>query len=149
MSDRRRRAAVLYVMVDIPESAGSTEARRPVLGFYTINSISVQKRRLPKRLQRKVGQYPEVPAALIGRLAVHTSRQGQRYGEALLAAALERITVVAEEMAIAIVVVHALNESAARFYARFGFEPFEDEPLHLFYALNTFIEQRDRHVQDA
>lgn len=147
-SDRRRRAAVLYVMV----AAASSEASKPplpVLGFYTINSVSIQKGRLPKRSQRRVGQYPDVPAALIGRLAIDTTFQGRRYGEALLAEALERITFLADEMAIALVVVHAISESAARFYTRFGFEPFEDNPLHLFYILESFVEGYDRQGQDV
>ncbi len=140
LSDRRRRAAVLYVLVPA-NGSHEDQSQRTVIGFYTVNTLSISKSRLPKRVQRKVGQYPEVSAALIRRLAVDAAYQVRRFGESLLAESVERIAALADELAIALVVVHALHERAANFYIRFGFEPFADNPLHLFYPLGSFVEE--------
>lgn len=68
-------------------------------------------------------------ATLIGRLAVSVTRQGRRLGEALLFDALKRAYVAAQQVGSALVIVHALDEDAERFYKRYGFEAFADIEL--------------------
>jgi predicted N-acetyltransferase YhbS len=58
---------------------------------------------------------------LIGRLAVATDRQGQRLGAVLLADALRRALASAETVGSSMIVVDALDDGAASFYAAHGF----------------------------
>ena len=46
----------------------------------------------------------------------------------------------AEEVAAYALVVHAIHEKAKAFYLKYGFAPFEDEPLHLFLHLRKIVE---------
>ncbi|HET6183339.1 MAG TPA: GNAT family N-acetyltransferase [Acetobacteraceae bacterium] len=59
-------------------------------------------------------------ATLIGRLAVARKRQGRRLGAVLLADALRRAFDSAGTVASSMVVVDALGEAAAGFYAAHG-----------------------------
>lgn len=74
----------------------------------------------------------QVPATLIGRLAVDRSYKGKGYGAITLAQALKQIRTISKISAIKIVVVDALNASAVSFYKNFGFLEFDDDPMRLF-----------------
>ena len=69
----------------------------------------------------KLGDQYIVSATLIGRLAVAKDRQGQRLGAVLLADALRRSLASAEIVGSSMIVVDALDEGAAAFYAAHGF----------------------------
>lgn len=75
-----------------------------------------------------------VPVALLGRLAADVRRQGSGLGERLLFDALCRVQRVSAQMRT-FVVVDARDESAQRFYLRYGFRSLEDDPLHLYLPL--------------
>ncbi len=109
---------------------------RRILGYYTLASASVEFDHLPDTLQRRLPRYP-LPVALLGKLAVDRNAQGQGVGAFLLIDALRRVATVADQMAVHAVEVHALDESAKAFYAKYGFQPFVDQPLHLFRPLAT------------
>jgi predicted N-acetyltransferase YhbS len=73
-----------------------------------------------------------VGVVLIARLAVDVTEQGSGLGARLLAQSL-RIAVVAGEAAAArLVVVDAVDESAAGFHRRHGFTATLDRPLRLY-----------------
>ena len=55
----------------------------------------------------------------------------------LLIDALRRINGIAEHVGIRAVEVHAIDESARRFYLKFGFRPLVDDPLHLLLAMSV------------
>lgn len=57
--------------------------------------------------------------------------QGSGLGGALLADAMRRSLRAAEEVGIRAVIVEALDESAADFYRRYGFQPLVSDPLLL------------------
>lgn len=65
-------------------------------------------------------------ATLIGRLAVSSAMQGRRLGEALLFDALKRSFVASQQVGSALIIVHALDENAERFYKKYGFVTFSD-----------------------
>lgn len=108
-----------------------------VVGYYTLSSFTVVLQDLPEELARRLPRYPNVPATLLGRLAVAESRQGEGLGETLLVDALERAAAVSEEVASAAVVVDAADEDAARFYERFGFLSLPRRPARLFLPMAT------------
>lgn len=62
-----------------------------------------------------------VSATLLGRLAVATIFQGRGHGSILLAKALEKAYRNAAQVGSSMVVVDAIDERAARFYAAHGF----------------------------
>lgn len=68
---------------------------------------------------------------LLARLAVDTAEQGRGLGEAMLVEALARSCEAAGMIGARAVLVHAKNDEARAFYARYGFEPSPTDPLHL------------------
>jgi predicted GNAT family N-acyltransferase len=74
----------------------------------------------------------QVPAALLGRLAVDVRQQRRGLGEFLLIDALRRISIAAAHVAAHAVVLDAIDDDAKRFYERYGFLELTDNPLHLF-----------------
>ena len=80
-----------------------------------------------------------MPAALIGRLAVDVSCQGEGLGTELLVNALLRIVKASSQIGIYAVRVDAINEEAKQFYLKHEFIPFEDHPLSLFLPLNIVL----------
>ena len=107
-----------------------------VIGYYSLSAGSLSAADLPENLRRRLPRYP-VPVALLGRLAVDTSRQGQGLGAILVADALQRIALASQVMAVHAVVVDALNESAVEFYRQFDFTPLPSQPLKLFLPMDT------------
>jgi ribosomal protein S18 acetylase RimI-like enzyme len=103
-----------------------------VAGFYTLSQYAVDLGSLPLEVSKKLPKYPEVPATLLGRLAVDSSFRGQGLGEYLLLDALYRSWRQAENMASVAVVVDAKNDDARSFYERFEFLTMPDSPRRLF-----------------
>lgn len=110
--DARKRVAAVFVL---------TPDGRTVVGFYTLSQFSVHLSDMPPDAVRRLSKYPEVPATLLGRLAVADAYRGQRLGEKLLIDALQRCLAHSKEIASFAVVVDAKNDDARRFYLRYGF----------------------------
>lgn len=127
--DERRHIARVFVLV---------EADAPsILGFYSLSSISIDLSALPESYGSRLPRYPEIPAALIGRLAVAVGRKGQGLGRLLLFDALQRLNRLSGEIACHAVIVDAKDETARRFYATFGFQPFREYNNRLFLPMKT------------
>src|ERR1700744_4700253 len=118
-----KRVAACFVL--IPDIA-------TVAGFYTLSQYSVGLGSLPFEISRKLPKYPEVPATLLGRLAVSEDFRGRGLGEYLLLDALYRSWRQAKHVASVAVVVDAKNDDARSFYARFEFLRMPDSPRRLF-----------------
>ena len=103
-----------------------------VLGYYTISSSVVTFESVPENLPR----HP-VPVALIGRLAVDIAARCQRLGETLIIHALQSAQRAARIVGIYAVVVDAFDESAKRFYLRYGFAELTDNHLHLYLPMKA------------
>lgn len=112
--DVRRRANGVFVLAD------KVQPER-VLGFYTLCATALPPGDVPEAARKHIPRYPLVSATLIGRLAVAKDRQGQRLGAVLLADALRRALASAETVGSSMIVVDALDEGAACFYAAHGF----------------------------
>jgi ribosomal protein S18 acetylase RimI-like enzyme len=123
-----RRTSIAYVLVPL-----QTPSR--IAGYYTLSNTSVLLKDLPQALAKKLPRYPALPATLLGRLAVNTADQGQRLGERLLVDALARSAEVSAQIASIAVIVDALDDRAAKFYQRYGFQPFADSPRRLFFPM--------------
>lgn len=111
-----------------------------VLGYYTLSAFSIHLGELPPSVAQKLPRYPDVPATLLGRLAVHRECQGQRLGEFLLVDALYRGLDQSDKVASFAIVVDSINEDARNFYLHFGFIPFPNRLDRLFLPMKT-VEQ--------
>lgn len=98
-----------------------------IVGYYTLSATSVNLTDVDEAWRGKLPRYGQIPAVLLGRLAVAHAAQGQRLGELLLADAIRRAD--RSELGWAVFLVKAKNEQAAGFYRRFGLEPFGRDPL--------------------
>ena len=107
-----------------------------ILGYYTISISSFQRDDLPPRQAKRLPHYP-VPAAIIGRLARDRSCRGQGLGEYLLMDALDRLYQTSRVVGIHAVIVDAIDDRAAAFYARHGFVPFPGRTARLFLPMAT------------
>jgi GNAT superfamily N-acetyltransferase len=103
-----------------------------VEGYYTLSTGAVTFEQVPEKLPR----YP-IPVVHLGRLAVDLSSQGKGLGEIVLIDALKRATLAAEQLGIYAVEVLALNDSARRFYLKYGFTPLLDDELHLYLSVKA------------
>jgi predicted GNAT family N-acyltransferase len=112
--DVRRKANAVFVLSEVSEPTR-------VLGYYTLCAMALAQGDVPETARKYVPRYPLVSATLIGRLAVAKERQGQRLGAVLLADALRRAFDSAGTVGSSMVVVDALDETAAGFYAAHGF----------------------------
>jgi predicted GNAT family N-acyltransferase len=121
--DVRRRVAQVFVALDANGNS--------VIGYYTLSAASIDRAELPPETAKRLPHYP-VPAAILGRLAVERTCQGQRLGEFLLLDALRRVLRVSSALAVHAVVVDAKDEAATQFYGRYGFRAFPGKPLRLF-----------------
>ena len=105
---------------------------REIVGYYALAATSVETDGMPgARLPRSVS------AGLLARLAVDRQYKGRGVGEYLLAHALDTVLTTAEAIGVQCVVVDALDESAAGFYRKYGFESFSDVPRRLFLPVAT------------
>jgi predicted GNAT family N-acyltransferase len=126
--DLKRGVAVPYVI--------TRQEDLTVAGFYTLSNISVGLRDLPEDVVKKLPRYPEVPATLLGRLAVDRGFRGLRLGERLLLDALERSLTTAAAVGSAAVIVDA-KEGSAEFYEQYGFKRFPENRSRLFIPMKT------------
>ncbi len=110
----RRRANGVFVLAD-------KAAPLTVLGYYTLCATALPPGDVPDAARKHIPRYPLVSATLIGRLAVAKDRQGQRLGAVLLADALRRALASAQTVGSSMIVVDALDDGAASFYAAHGF----------------------------
>jgi GNAT superfamily N-acetyltransferase len=109
-----------------------------VCGFYTLSMASVQADAIRAALKGRLPRYP-LPVALIGRLAVDERARGRGFGEELLIDALARVVAAGDSVGCVGVIVDAKDESAERFYARYGFVTVQAEagPHRMFLPMAT------------
>ena len=126
--DVRRKAAAVFVL--LPQS----EPVR-IAGFYTLCSTSIELTAVAASLSKQLTRYPEVSAILIGRLARDVAFPG--VGSLLVADALTRCVRVAAEIAASVIVVDSKDDTATRFYAKFGFLSVPKLPGRMFLPMAT------------
>ena len=108
-----------------------------VVAYHSVSSFAILRAEAPRRAGRQ-GPH-QIPAILLGRLAVETGAQGGGLGIALLRHAMELTVAASETVGVRLLVVNALHDRAAGFYQRFGFEPSPTNPLDLMITVPDIV----------
>lgn len=113
-----------------------------VVGYYAVSAGSVCRDDAVGKLKRNAPD--PIPMALIGRLAVREDLHGLGIGPALLRDAILRISQASEQIGVKGILVHALDEEAAKFYTRMGFHPSPASDYHLMVSLQDIAVELER-----
>jgi GNAT superfamily N-acetyltransferase len=105
-----------------------------VIGYYTLVFGDVAYDDAPERLRKGVARHP-IPLMILARLAVSREWAGKRVGAGLLKDAMTRTLTASDIAGLRAFAVHAKDDDARAFYARFDFIPSPSDPLHLFVLL--------------
>ncbi|MDO8212439.1 hypothetical protein [Conexibacter sp. CPCC 206217] len=104
-------------------------------GYFAIAPHLLGREQAPRRIGR--GAPARIPAILLAKLALDARLHGEGLGAELLVHALRVIVGAARTAGGRIVVVDAIDEDAAAFYAAHDFTPTPNDPLRLVMKLST------------
>lgn len=93
-----------------------------VVAFHSLCAGMIGRQDVPRPL-RSADAPAAIPVALLARLAVDLRHQGRGLGAELIRNACLSVLASSEAIAFRAVVVQAIDDQAARFYARFHFRP--------------------------
>lgn len=113
--DAQKDLSVCYVLTDTDKNENR------VIGYYTLSNNSMPWDDLPEELAKKIPKSYAVPTALLGRLAVDESEQGNHYGEMLLFDALDKCIETSKKIGLYAVIVDPIDDKAVTFYESYGF----------------------------
>jgi predicted N-acetyltransferase YhbS len=125
-----QRHALAAQRVDSARTFVATRSGR-VIGYFSLTMGSALRAEAPAKLVRGMPAYP-VGMVLLARLAVDQSQQGKSLGAMLLAEVLRKAVAAGEVAAARLIVVDAVDEGAAAFYQRYGFERTPEHPLRFY-----------------
>jgi GNAT superfamily N-acetyltransferase len=91
-----------------------------VVGYHSLCAGMISRENAPRQV-RGYQAPKEIPVALLARLAVDSRCQKQGLGLALLKNALLSVISTSQLVAFRAVMIHALDDEAEAFYAKFGF----------------------------
>ncbi len=128
--DASKRVAAPFVLIEKNSSK--------VVGYYTLCATSIKIDELPIEIAKKLPKYSDVPATLLGRLAVEQNFRNKGLGETLVMDALYRSLL--SKIATMAVVVSAKDDKARSFYEHYNFIRFSDYPFRLFLPMTTIAE---------
>lgn len=106
-----------------------------MVAYYTLAAGQVDHESATEQVRRGMSRHYPIAAVLLARLAVDRRHQGQGFGAAMLKDALARVMAAAKQVAVRAVVVHAIDDNAARFYERSGFRALSTTPRTLMVTL--------------
>lgn len=102
-----------------------------ICGYYALTLTELDSSNLSEAWRKKMPR--RIPGVKLGRLAVDKKFQGKGLGDLLLVDALTRPLRIYREAGGIGLIVDAIDEQAASYYRRFGFESVPDNPLLLFF----------------
>lgn len=109
----------------------------PIIGFYAINTHSIDVTELPEEATKKLPRYETISAIYISAIGVTEEHQGKGLGTFLMADAFQKCVEVAEIVGSRFVVLDALNEDAARLYERLGFHSLPSKPERMIQTMQA------------
>jgi len=113
-----------------------------VVAYFALSLCVVKREQAPKAIAR--GSPDEVPAILLGKLALHKNLQNKKLGSELLHSAFNVVLLSTETITARIFVVDALDENVAKFYEHHGFRAFMDSRVRLARKINDIRKELSR-----
>lgn len=90
-----------------------------IIGYYAICMGQILNQDVTGSMRRNMPR--QIPAVILGRLAIDKKWQGKGLGKALLQDAAQRSARAAREVSARLLVVHAISSEAEAFYLHHGF----------------------------
>ena len=109
-----------------------------IVAYYSLAYGSVSLEEATQTVRAGLPRHP-IPVILLARLAVDSNEQGRGLGATLLKDALLRTIRAAEIAGLRAMLVHAKDDSAKRFYEKFGSEPSPVDAYHLFLRVSDIL----------
>jgi GNAT superfamily N-acetyltransferase len=110
-------------------------AHGAVIGYYALLAGEIKHDEASAQTRKGMSHHYPIPVAILARLAVDLRHQGRGLGALMLRDALSRVALASEQLAVRAVVVHAIDDDAARFYAHYGFHALTAVPRTLMVTL--------------
>lgn len=104
-----------------------------IVAFYAAATASVTRSEATGKLARHQPQ--QIPAILLGRMAVDRKHQHHGLGAALLKHCITMAVEVSERVGVRLLLVHAKDAEAKSFYEHYEFQPSPIDELTLMLAL--------------
>jgi GNAT superfamily N-acetyltransferase len=98
------------------------DAHFNVVGYHSVCAGMIHRNDVSRSAKGSQAP-PELPVAVLARLAVSKDHQGRGLGPALLKNALLSVVSAAQLVAFRGVVVHAIDDAAVSFYTKYHFQP--------------------------
>ena len=127
--EARRQISAPFVLVESGDNR--------VIGYYSLSATSILLDDLPEKTGQKLPRYPDIPATLLGRLAVDERYMGRGHGELLLMDALRRAFQATTDVASFAVVVDPKDKKSRSFYEHYEFIALPDQKLRMFLPMST------------
>ena len=109
--------------------------KKKVIGYYCLSAGSIHHEAAPKKMRRNMPD--PLPVLVLGRLAVDKNYHHRGLGSALLRDAMIRAVSVAMDAGVFAILLHAISESAKRFYLSRGFVESPLQPMTLMMTIET------------
>ena len=100
-----------------------------VIGYYCLSSAQLHRPLAVSKMRRNMPE--QMPAILVGRLAIDRRYQGRGFGGDLVFDAVRHVVEAVEHMGIRLIMVHAISDEAVNFYKNLGFESSPVQPRTL------------------
>jgi GNAT superfamily N-acetyltransferase len=109
-----------------------------VVAYYALAYGSILREEVPKKIRH--GLPNPVPVMVLGRLGVDRKHGGKGIGPALLREAMQRTLQASHIAGLRALIVHAIDDEALAFYARYGFQLFPAGSRTMFLPVETLRE---------
>ncbi len=115
-----------------------------ILGYYSLNTHSLEGDDLPADLTKKAPRFASNPAVYLSMIAVDRRHQGRGLGRILLADALSRAAAIADQIGLKAVVLDVIDDGGPKimerrrtFYVGMGFRSLPSRPARTFISIAT------------
>ncbi len=105
-----------------------------VIGYYSLCVGAIAREDTSGKVRRNMPD--PVPMMVLGRLAVDVNWQSKQIGIGMLKDAIKRTIIVAEQVGIRALLVHALSDNARNFYRHWGFHESPTNDMTLMITLD-------------
>ncbi len=111
---------------------------RRVVGYYSMANGEVAHAETKSKVRRNTPN--PIPATILARLAVDITEKGHGLGRDLLIDAARKTLAGARFTAARLLIVHPLNETAAAFYEKYGFQKLGQDNAALYLPVDTLVD---------